>query len=547
MWLAVSTSVHRGHDVRGMAYRVLIVDDHAGFRSTARALLEAEGFEVVGEAEDGVSGLRAARELHPDIVLLDVQLPDFDGFEVLAPASSQRLLAGRHPHLEPRRVRLRAARAPVRRTRLRAESRALGEDARYADPVKTRTAVALWTLALAAAAVSTWIVSTTGHADAFTVRSALSIAVALTFVAAGVVLSGTGGRTTAPAASWCSRASPGSRARSRRRTTRSSSPSRSRSTTSRGRSSRWLVLAYPTGRLEDRSSKVIVGAAFAVTIILRPLWTLFSDLDDVHREPPGERVPRRGPAGSCAAILHVEQAFALALIAVALWVLRARWLAASPPLRRTLTPVFLSFGITVVILAVAVFLEASGVGETQALYSIALVALLTVPLGFAVGLLRTRLARAGVSALLVELDDPSRPVNLRDALARALGDPSLEVAYWLPDSREYVDSRGRPMPWPLADGEPRHATVVERDGGPVAALIHDVSVLDDPALLEAVGRGGAFARERAAADRAHAVRDAAPRARRRAARPHVPLSKRRDVPRRQGQRETTARRAQRPS
>jgi DNA-binding NarL/FixJ family response regulator len=67
-----------------MAYRVLIVDDHAGFRSTARALLEAEGFEVVGEAEDGVSGLRAARELHPDIVLLDVQLPDFDGFEVAA-------------------------------------------------------------------------------------------------------------------------------------------------------------------------------------------------------------------------------------------------------------------------------------------------------------------------------------------------------------------------------------------------------------------------------------------------------------------------------
>lgn len=62
--------------------RVLIIDDHEGFRRCARALLEAEGFSVVGEAETGAAGLAAATELHPDIVLLDVQLPDLDGFEV---------------------------------------------------------------------------------------------------------------------------------------------------------------------------------------------------------------------------------------------------------------------------------------------------------------------------------------------------------------------------------------------------------------------------------------------------------------------------------
>jgi DNA-binding NarL/FixJ family response regulator len=63
---------------------VLIVDDHPSFRGTARALLESEGFEVVGEAADGASAIEAANELHPDVMLLDVYLPDIDGFQVAA-------------------------------------------------------------------------------------------------------------------------------------------------------------------------------------------------------------------------------------------------------------------------------------------------------------------------------------------------------------------------------------------------------------------------------------------------------------------------------
>jgi DNA-binding NarL/FixJ family response regulator len=65
-----------------MAARVLIVDDHAPFRSLARRLLTAGGFQVVGEAGDGADALTAARELVPDVVLLDVQLPDLDGFTI---------------------------------------------------------------------------------------------------------------------------------------------------------------------------------------------------------------------------------------------------------------------------------------------------------------------------------------------------------------------------------------------------------------------------------------------------------------------------------
>jgi DNA-binding NarL/FixJ family response regulator len=65
-----------------MATTVLIVDDHPSFRASARLLLECEGYEVVGAVEDGAAALAAVRELHPDVVLLDVQLPDIDGFEV---------------------------------------------------------------------------------------------------------------------------------------------------------------------------------------------------------------------------------------------------------------------------------------------------------------------------------------------------------------------------------------------------------------------------------------------------------------------------------
>jgi DNA-binding NarL/FixJ family response regulator len=69
-------------DYQPMARTVLIVDDHAPFRALARALLQLEGFEVVGEAADGQSALDAVGRLRPSVVLLDVQLPDLDGFEV---------------------------------------------------------------------------------------------------------------------------------------------------------------------------------------------------------------------------------------------------------------------------------------------------------------------------------------------------------------------------------------------------------------------------------------------------------------------------------
>ena len=69
--------------MKAMVRTVLVVDDHAGFRELARELLEDGGYAVVGEAADGASALRACRALHPDAVLLDVQLPDMDGLTLL--------------------------------------------------------------------------------------------------------------------------------------------------------------------------------------------------------------------------------------------------------------------------------------------------------------------------------------------------------------------------------------------------------------------------------------------------------------------------------
>jgi DNA-binding NarL/FixJ family response regulator len=77
----MTTSVGRS-TLAGMRPRVLIVDDHDGFRATARSMLEGEEFEVVGEAADGWGAVAAISRLRPGVVLLDVNLPDIDGFAV---------------------------------------------------------------------------------------------------------------------------------------------------------------------------------------------------------------------------------------------------------------------------------------------------------------------------------------------------------------------------------------------------------------------------------------------------------------------------------
>src|SRR6266542_80389 len=120
-------------------------------------------------------------------------------------------------------------------------------------------------------------------------------------------------------------------------------------------------------------------------------------------------------------------------------------------------------------------------GPSLLVYEVALCVLAVTLLA---GLLVAPWQRAVVTDLVVELGE-ARSGTLRGELSRALGDPSLEIGYWLPDRAVFVDAEGRVLRLP-APGSERSVTTVEREGQPVAVLVHDPAVLEDPGLLEAV-------------------------------------------------------------
>jgi signal transduction histidine kinase len=119
------------------------------------------------------------------------------------------------------------------------------------------------------------------------------------------------------------------------------------------------------------------------------------------------------------------------------------------------------------------------------------VALCVLAGGLLAGLLVAPWQRAVVADLVVELGE-ARSGTVRGELSRALGDPSLEIGYWLPDRAVFVDAEGRTLSLPDA-GSGRSVTVVERQGQPVAVLVHDPAVLEDQGLLEAVASAARLA------------------------------------------------------
>ena len=202
---------------------------------------------------------------------------------------------------------------------------------------------------------------------------------------------------------------------------------------------------------------------YVFAFVLQPALLLFDDLHGLKCDACPENAFLVDRNDTLAVVLGLPTlVFVLGILVAVVVILVRRWRAATAPLRRVLAPVYLSSGsrscILVVRTAVAPFSSFGG----DALELLSVLALLTVPLSFLAGLLRSRLARSAVAELVDELGDAPVPGRLRDALARALGDPSLELAYWLRDDT-FVDLDGRVVALP-ADGSGRVATVVERSG-----------------------------------------------------------------------------------
>jgi signal transduction histidine kinase len=248
-----------------------------------------------------------------------------------------------------------------------------------------------------------------------------------------------------------------------------------------------LLLAFPTGRLQSAAERAVVVALYVVLVVLQIPSLLFEERG--VGDPRNLLViePDQALSDQLDALQFVA---ALGVVGVALVLLLRRWRRATPAQRRALAPVAWTGSAAFLVFAVANAFDAAGATQ-ESLERLALAMLAAVPFAFLAGLLRTRLAHGtAVSDLIARLGRSADADALRAALADALGDPSLAVAYWLPESERYVDAQGRPFA--RAAGA---WTDVELHGRRIAALVHDDALADEPQLVRAAGSAAALALE----------------------------------------------------
>jgi signal transduction histidine kinase len=221
-----------------------------------------------------------------------------------------------------------------------------------------------------------------------------------------------------------------------------------------------LVLSYPRGRLAGRIERAAVAVGY-VAAIVTPAW-------------------RNGTATIVLTSLLVGVAG------------RSYLRAAGRERRERLAALQATAFLGAVLTADAlVRFAVSTEGAKDATLLANEAALVALAAGLLAGLLRWPWERAEVTDFVVELGE-ARSGTLREALARALGDPTLELGYWLPETGGYVDAAGRPLELPTGSSD-RAVTRIERDGQAVAVLVHDPVVLDDPGLVEAVAAAARLA------------------------------------------------------
>src|SRR2546423_15371286 len=207
-----------------------------------------------------------------------------------------------------------------------------------------------------------------------------------------------------------------------------------------------LVLVFPDGRFHSSWERLIVGVAYLNAIVVQVVMLMFMGIEQVGGCPcPRNLLFVRDDMTVHMRLMSVERYTGLAVAAAVTLVLVLRWRLASPPLRRALFPILVSGGLAIALLAAT--LIASSLPYTGApirLQSAERLAFGIVPIAYLVGLFRARMGRVGGSDLIVELSRGLEPGRLREAIARALRDPSLGLGYWIREPDEDVDVNGGP-------------------------------------------------------------------------------------------------------
>ncbi|MGH2974385.1 MAG: sensor histidine kinase [Solirubrobacterales bacterium] len=279
-----------------------------------------------------------------------------------------------------------------------------------------------------------------------------------------------------------------------------------------------LLLSFPTGRLESGVDRLLVAVAYVNSTVIQLAGFLFTDPANAGcPQCPANPllIDHPEPAG----VINAAQLdIAIALLGGVVAILYRRWRDSSPTQRRAFAPVLAVGGLTFVLLMTELVVEQANLsseiadGLTLALFA----SLACLPFAFLVGLVRSRFSQAeAIRSLIGRLGGGGGRGALRDALAEALGDPTLELAYWVPHQRAYVDAEGRSMAVsPAPKG--KIATTVENEGRRIAAIVHDADLAEEPGLVQTVGTAAALTLENDGLDaelRAHVDELRASRAR----------------------------------
>jgi signal transduction histidine kinase len=258
-----------------------------------------------------------------------------------------------------------------------------------------------------------------------------------------------------------------------------------------------VAFAYPSGKVTDRIERAFVAITYAVAVVFPLAILLFDDGQRLRYFDPVPRTSVIAISGNDVVVDFLQDAYAVigyGLLATTFVVLIARkLLKATPRARRVYWPLLfaaIAAALRAVLDSILSFFSVP-LSLTVNLFWWQVIALTALPLAMLWVLLRARLARSHVGELVVHLEQTT-PTDLRDELAMALEDPTLEVGLWLPEQREYVDADGAAIEVP-EDGPERAVTLIEHEGEPLAVLVHDPTLRDEPKLVEAVAAAARLA------------------------------------------------------